>query len=375
MKSIDQALREAGAAAYVIYASSRDADMRYLTGFRTGDPLLYIKKPGEDGTLIVPQMEYDRAVSEASCNVMTRAEAGFFDIFKEEKDYRRATARMVARHAGGDILVPSSFPLGFARSLETCCKVHLDTGTVEKQREIKDEKEIACIQHSQQINEKALALAHDMIRQATVKDGLLYHDNEPLTSDLVRQEMHCFFLRNGMRGEETIVSCGEETSMPHCQGNGILRENEPILIDVFPQDEKTGYFADMTRTVVRGEPEPEIEGIYNIVLEAKEMAKAMVAPGITGAAVHQAVVDLFDESGYKTDTQGFIHSLGHGVGLDIHEGPAVSPSGGPLERGNVITIEPGLYYRGCGGVRLEDMGVVTQKGLLCFTTYRDELRL
>ena len=162
--------------------------------------------------------------------------------------------------------------------------------------------------------------------------------------------------------------------MPHARGTGPLYANQPIVMDVFPRSELTGYFADMTRTVSKGAPSDEIIRMYDAVQKAKELAASMIHPGITGAEVYTAVVEFFQAEGYETaGSSGFTHSLGHGVGLEIHEAPSLSPSGSELKVGQVITLEPGLYYQGIGGVRLEDMGVVTRDGFDSFTCFEEKL--
>jgi Xaa-Pro aminopeptidase len=142
---------------------------------------------------------------------------------------------------------------------------------------------------------------------------------------------------------------------------------------MFPQDETTGYFSDMTRTVSKGDPTPEIIDMYDAVREAQQVGIDKVHAGVSGSDVHQAVVEFFKERGYESTTKGFVHNLGHGVGLQVHEAPSLGPSGKALVSGNVITLEPGLYYPGRGGVRLEDIGMVTAKGFNRFTTLRAEL--
>ena len=161
--------------------------------------------------------------------------------------------------------------------------------------------------------------------------------------------------------------------MPHITGTGPLKADEPIVIDLFPCEEKTGYYADMTRTVVKGEPTPEIRDMYTALREAKQLGIAQVKAGVSGAAVYHVVVDYFKERGYESDTRGFVHNLGHGVGLQVHEQPTVGPAGKELKAGSVITIEPGLYYPGIGGVRLEDIGEVTTKGFSNFTKFPEDL--
>ena len=375
MEALDRAIGQADAAGYVMYASSQDADMRYLTRFRVGDPVVFFKKPGRPGTIIVPQMEYDRAVAESSCAVMTRGDAGFFEILEEEPDRGAALALMIARQMGGDMLVPPNFPLSLARRLEEHAAVRIDAGTVAALRAVKTSQELAAIRKTQRINEEALALALTCIRKASIRNGVLMQEGKPLTSEDLRRTLHIFFLERGYTAADTIISCGEETAMPHRTGSGPLMANQPIVIDIFPRHEESGYYADMTRTVVRGEADPAIVDLYDAVAEAQALGKSLIRPGVPGKDVHQAVVDYFADRGYATEKEGFIHSLGHGVGLEIHEQPSLGPAGEDLAAGHVVTVEPGLYYAHIGGVRLEDMGVVTQQGFDCFTKYPQELEI
>ncbi|MFA5268299.1 MAG: Xaa-Pro peptidase family protein [Methanoregula sp.] len=374
MDPLSEAVRKSGTDAYVVYANSRDADMRYLTRFTTSDPFVYFRKPGEKGTIIISQMEVGRASREGITAVMTRAEAGLPEIMKKEKDPYLATARMIAGQAGKKILVPPNFPVALANALEEFCSVTVDKGTVLSMRAKKTSTEITCMQTVQKITQTAMGHAATLLRRAVVKKGILHLDGKPLTSEQIKNTMHCFLLEHGCSAEDTIVSCGEETAIPHMTGTGPLRADEPIVIDLFPLHEKSGYYADMTRTFVKGEPSQEILEMYTALREAKQLAISRVKSGVSGADLYQIVVDYFKEQGYDSDTRGFVHNLGHGVGLQIHELPTVGPSGNqPLEAGNVITIEPGLYYPGIGGVRLEDIGAVTKKGFDNFTVFPEDL--
>jgi len=375
MESLDDALASAGAAAYVAFGSSVDADMRYLTRFRTSDPVPFVKIRGEKGKIIVSQMEFERAVRESSAVPVTRAQAGLTEILKEEKNRWRAYARMISGLAKGDVLVPPQFPAALARELEAFGKVIVDDDTVLKARAVKSEEEIAAIAQVQEATDAAMAGAIDSIRRAKVKKGVLYRGRAPLTSEILQREVAVTLLGRGCRAVDTIISCGEDSAIPHVRGSGPLREGASIILDLFPQDEETGYTADMSRTVVKGEPSPEIEEMFGAVLGAQSHAMTLVRPGVTGAAVHQAVVDYLKERGFESNTKGFIHNLGHGVGLEVHELPTLGPAGGELAAGNVITLEPGLYYPGTGGVRLEDMGVVTPGGFRDLTKLPKELRV
>jgi Xaa-Pro aminopeptidase len=375
MDALDRAIEQAEVAGYVCYASSQDADMRYLTRFRVGDPVVVFKKPGHPATIIVPQMEYDRAVAESSCAVMTRGDAGFFEIIEEEPDRGKALALMIARQVDGDMLVPPNFPLSLARKLEEHAAVRIDDGTVANMRAKKTPAELDAIRETQRVNEAALDLALTYLRKAPVENGVLMWEGDPLTSEILRRKIHVFFLERGYTAHDTIISCGEETAMPHRTGSGPLMADQPIVIDIFPRNEENGYYADMTRTVVKGEADPAIADLYDAVAGAQALGKSLIRPGVAGKDVHQAVVDYFTDRGYATEKEGFVHSLGHGVGLEIHEQPSLGPAGEDLAADHVVTVEPGLYYARIGGVRLEDMGVVTQQGFDCFTKYPQELEI
>ncbi|MDD2472999.1 MAG: M24 family metallopeptidase, partial [Methanoculleus sp.] len=320
MNGLDSAIRDAGAAAYAAYGASVDANVRYLTRFRTSDPVVYMQKSGERGMIVVPQMEHERAVRESTAAVVTRADAGYLEYIKAGESRWRATAHMIADLAGGPVLVPATFPLALARELESFHPVFVDAAnTVEGMRAVKTPEEIERIRSVQRVTEAALDRGLSLIRASIPRGGLLRRDGAPLTAEAVRTEMHTFLLAHGCRGVDTIVSCGLDTALPHNAGAGPLREDEPIVIDIYPQHEQTGYYADMTRTVVKGEPSPEIREMYEAVRDAKTLGISMIRAGATGADLYQAVVEFFCDRGYESDTRGFIHSLGHGVGLEIHE--------------------------------------------------------
>jgi Xaa-Pro aminopeptidase len=373
MDSLSNAIRKSGADAYVIYASSRDTDMKYLTHFTSSDPFVFLKKPGQPGVIIVSQMETGRASREAITTVMTRTQAKLPEIMKTEKDPYRATAKMIAGQVGRKILVPPNFPIALANAMSEYCSIVVDGGTIQSMRAKKSKIELAHMKKVQKVTEKAMHCAISLIRGSSVKKGILYIDQKPLTSEQVKFAMSRLLLEHGCSAVDTIVSCGEDTAIPHMSGSGALKSDEPIVIDLFPVDERSGYYADMTRTVVKGEPSNDIREMYGALREAKQLGTSRVKAGVSGADIHLAVVDFFNERGYGTDTRGFIHNLGHGVGLQVHELPTIGPAGKALETGNVITIEPGLYYPGIGGVRLEDIGAVTTRGFNNFTTFSEEL--
>ena len=188
-------------------------------------------------------------------------------------------------------------------------------------------------------------------------------------------------LREGCALDETIVACGADGADPHDRGSGPLDAEESIVVDIFPRDKETGYHADMTRTFLKGEASEELRERYEITREAHGAALDAVEAGATGADVHDAVCDVYEEAGYATlrddpsTETGFIHGTGHGIGLDVHELPRLNPTGGELEAGQVITIEPGLYDPDVGGIRIEDLVVVTEDGYENLTDYPKGLEL
>jgi Xaa-Pro aminopeptidase len=373
MDALDYAIIKSGADAYVLYASSDEADMRYLSGFKTSDPFVYFKKPNHRGIIIVSQMEHARAVSESHAAVMTKAQAGLVEILKTEKDPWKATAKMITNQVQGRILVPPKFPLALARALQDSVDLIVDTTCLESMRAVKNRAQIAAIKNVQRVTESALDLGISLIRRSTERKGILFAGGKPLTSERVKFAINNHLMDHGCIAKDSIVSCGEDTAIPHCLGSGALKAHQPIVLDIFPKDERSGYFSDMTRTVSKGKPGAKVLDMYAVVCDAQTLAIRQVREGVSGAEVHQTVVDFFRDHGYDNTTTGFVHSLGHGIGLEVHEPPALGPSGKGLVAGNVITIEPGLYYPGVGGVRLEDIGAVTKKGFSRFTKFPRDL--
>lgn len=369
MDALEEAILRSGAAAYVAYGSSQDADMRYITRFSTTDPIVYIRKRGQGGVVVVSQMEYERAKRESAAAVMSRAEAGLFELMKEEHDRWRALARMIAGLVQGKVLVPPHFPYALARELAALGEIGIEGTALAGMRAQKSPWEIERIRHVQAATEEAMDRGIAMIRKARVKGELLYRGAVPLTSEMVRAAMHQLLLKRGCIPTDTIVACGEESALPHLRGQGALKANEPIVIDIFPRDEHTGYYSDMTRTVCRGEPSADVLDMFRAVRDAQVLAAERIRPGVSGEEVYRVVVDFFGEQGYGTGSQGFMHNLGHGVGLEVHEAPSLGPSGEMLAAGHVVTNEPGLYFAGTGGVRLENIGVIEPGGFNTLTRY------
>ncbi|MXV62354.1 M24 family metallopeptidase [Natronorubrum sp. JWXQ-INN-674] len=381
LSSLREHLDTDGHDGYLIDDDASDSDQRYVSGFTAPDP--YQTLVTREGIhLLVSGLEYGRASKEASADSVTRRSTYDYQQLVAEHGSYEAKSRMLAAflddHDVDSLAVPRNFPTGTADGLrDQGVSVTVESeGIIEEIRATKTDWEIDQIRASQRANEAALATAEELIATAEIEDGVLVRDGEPLTSERVKEEIEVTLLRHGCSLDDTIVACGADGADPHDRGSGPLAADELIVIDIFPRDKETGYFADMTRTFARGDPGEEARRRYDVTREAYEAALEAVEAGVTGADVHDVACDIIEEAGYETLRSdpsagtGFIHSTGHGVGLDIHEQPSVSPAGGELEAGHVISIEPGIYDPDVGGVRIEDLVVVTEDGYENLTDYR-----
>lgn len=368
--------------AFLMIGNSNNADIYYSTYFLAGDPFSYIQTKQGQEILIVSTMELNRARMESRvADVHTMQEYGYLEKLKERKDgelaYSDCLAAMLQQKGVRHIMVPHDFPLFTAQTLkELGFSVIPAKSPFKEMRKRKASEEIEKIKASQQACEKAMETAIGLIADASVKNGVLYSGEEALTSEAIRVAIEHTLLDHGCEAESTIVACGLKSSNPHWEGEGEINANQPIVIDIFPRSKRSRYFADMTRTVLKGEASKELMDMYEAVHAAQEAAFGVLKPGALYSAVHNAVCDEFEKRGYdtirKNSEVGFIHSTGHGVGLDIHEQPSVAMQDGEVEVGHVVTIEPGLYYPELGGIRLEDMVVITEDGFENLTKMEKE---
>jgi Xaa-Pro aminopeptidase len=385
LSALDVALDEHGVDGYLIDADSTDSDQYYLSGFDAPDPFVTLYD-GQVRLLFARSLEYGRAIKESRAETVERYVD--FDHQKKIEEYgsRDAAEHVLAAfldsHGVDAVAVPPRFPLRTADGLRRHgVTVEPDAdGTVTEIRATKTDEEIEHIRAAQRANEAAMDRAEQLVAGASVdEDGHLRFDGAVLTSEYIKEEIEITLLRHGCALDETIVACGTDAADPHDRGSGPLIAGEPIIVDIFPRDKSTKYHADMTRTFCHGEPTEAVREWYDLTAKAKRAALDAVEPGVTGAAVHDAVCEVYEDAGLptlrsdeRTET-GFIHSTGHGVGLDVHELPRVSSGGGELQPGHIITIEPGLYDPDVGGVRIEDIVAVTDNGHENLTDYAERL--
>jgi len=314
-------------------------------------------------------MEKGRAEkqSKPGTNVFTPSELGLRG--KKTMKIRNQMLALMKMAQIDRMEVPTDFPAGLYEELKKGGgNISLHKKSVCPERIKKSPAEVRCIRDSQRAAAASMKAAISLIASAkTGPQKQLTVGSEPLTSERVRRLIHKILIDHDCAGVETIVAGGDQGTDPHERGAGPLYGGQSIIIDIFPKSEKTGYWGDMTRTVCRGPASPELKNLYNAVKAAQAAGLRAVKPGICADEVHAAAKTVFEKRGYETKQVdgrhvGFIHGTGHGVGLDIHEFPRVSGSGEILAAGNIITVEPGLYYPGLGGVRIEDTVVVTEKG-------------
>jgi Xaa-Pro aminopeptidase len=270
--------------------------------------------------------------------------------------------------------VPSRFPAGpLDRVRADGVDLVVDQEHFDERRRVKTKAQLAGLRRAQKAADAAMATVAALLAQAENGDGVLWLDGGPLTVERIKADVSGVFVSyRCTAAEDFVVAPGAQGAVGHEMGHGPIRVGETIVVDVWPRDDESGCFADMTRTFVVGEPGDEVREWHRLVREALTVTTAMVRPGADCHALFAASCDVFEAAGQPTQRtkedgvtlrDGFFHALGHGVGLEVHEQPLLGRlHSGALVAGDVITLEPGLYRAGVGGVRLEDLVLVTDDG-------------
>lgn len=284
--------------------------------------------------------------------------------------------RGLRRFGVEDVIVPGNFSLIVADHLrENGVSVRIGVEEWKERRRRKTPWELEGIERAQRAADTAMLTAARMLRDAEpTGQGTLRFEGEILTSELIREAMMPELSSQGAQTEEILVQSGDACLDAHDIGTGPIRPNESVIIDCFPRDLRTGVYSDMTRTYVPGQPSEELVRLHKACRTALDVAFEAIRPGAED--MHKRVSDFFKEEGFPTELHnesdtplkdGYYHSLGHGVGLEVHERPWLGQRSEPLVEGDVVAIEPGLYFKGIGGVRLEDTVLVTEEGAAHFT--------
>ncbi len=371
----------------VIYGDTiRSPELRHEVPLAVPDPFLYLERNGRR-VVAVHSLEVPRLRTLGSFEILPTAKLGEDELIAAGKGEREITLELAlraCREVGVErAAVPPSFPVEHADHLRANgIELTVDSDLFDNRRRSKNETELRGIRNAQKACEAGLDEAREILRRAEQDDAGLEIDGEPLTCERLKQLIETVFTRFEVEGGDMIVAHGEQTAVGHNFGSGQIRAGEPIVFDLYPKDKQTGCYADMTRTYVVGDPPEELRRWHGLVKEALDRATAEVRPGENGRRLYELVCDLFHAAGYKTGLhkepgevleEGFFHGLGHGVGLEVHELPAMSRVGHDLVPGDVITVEPGLYRPGFGGLRLEDLVLVTDDGYEVITDYPYDL--
>jgi Xaa-Pro aminopeptidase len=367
----------------VIFASSeQSADMLYATKFAVPDAFLFLLQNGKK-TILLSDLEVDRGRKEARVDevvALSSIEGDLEKRLKSKPPIEKTIAHFLRKRRVRRAAVPYSFPIGLATELakEGVLVVPV-AGLFWSEREFKTPEELKLIQLAIRITEIGLARGLEVLQAAEIRSGkALVWAGKPLTSERLRAEIDTAILRAGGLPANTIVAGGDQACDPHDRGSGPLKANSLIILDVFPKHAESGYYGDLTRTVVKGQASEAQRKLWYTVLEAQKFSLRKIRAGGSGAELQQAVSELFQERGYPAEIRngrwvGFFHGLGHAFGLDIHEQPRIAKA--EFKPGQVLTVEPGLYIPGIGGARIEDDGVVTENGFKVLSRFPKELEL
>lgn len=351
---------------------TRGPDIRRRTGLTAPDRFAYLRTADGEDTVFFDAREYDvqrRRLEEQGSSVRIERLEPYLTEARSMKDSgfsaEERTLLCVLRAKGVDVVrVSPEFGHGLAMALrEGGIAVELHDFSAEGR--VKTEAQIALMADAQRVTEGAYDLAVAVLRESVIADDRLLYRGETLTSEKLRAMLMMYFLERGYSCPEgMVVASGEQTACPHDDGSGPIRPNAFIILDIFPRCDATGYYADMTRTFVKGEAAPEMLRLYDAVRGVQEAMLAFAQAGIGCDAVYEATVAAFAARGFETSAErGFMHRTGHGLGLSVHEWPSLGTGfPQPLAAGMAVTVEPGLYYPGLGGARIEDVIVFHHDG-------------
>ncbi len=377
------------APAPLLYASTdRSADMLYFGGFDVPDPFIAFATGGKK-IAVLSALEFGRAKRSSGFDRvlplepwLQKAQAAFPHV-KPRAGTAEVIALLARAHGLRGFAVPEDFPAGLLDRLRRHgLKITVTPGAFFPEREFKTAAESAAIREGNRCSAIGIAAAREVLRASKIRGHRLWHRSEVLTSEKLKVAIEIACLEAGAVSLNTIAAGGDQACDPHERGSGPLRPHELIIVDVFPRVTATGYHGDMTRTFLRGRASDAQRALVAAVRDAQLAALGKIRAGVNGRDVHAACVEVFTQRGYPTKrtprgSVGFFHGTGHGLGLDIHEPPRMSGAVDyALKKGSVVTVEPGLYYPGLGGCRIEDVVQVTARKprMLSDFDYEWELR-
>jgi Xaa-Pro aminopeptidase len=358
--------------ALLLYAdSAHNADALYFGRVHVPDPFIAIGH-NKKKIAVINALEFGRVKKESAFDTVLPLEK-YLSAAREKAPGQKVGAAEVIALVGRELgiktfVIPDDFPAGLANRLTGLgVRLELADGPVLPKREIKTPDEAAAIREGNRCSALGIGAAESVLRASKIVSGKLHYRGAPLTAERLKFSIETACLEAGALSIDTIAAGGDQACDPHHRGSGPLRANELIIVDVFPRVQATGYHGDMTRTFLKGRASDAQRALVATVREAQKSALKKIRAGVNGRAVHQQCLDVFKKRGYETKNTesgsiGFFHGTGHGLGLAVHEAPRVSAVDYKLKAGSVVTVEPGLYYPGLGGCRIEDVVQVTSTG-------------
>ena len=366
----------------IVADSERDADMLYATRMFVPDPFIFLEQNGKR-TVVLSDLEIDRGRKQAQADEilpLSQFEREVQGKSPKAPPFEKILSHFLRKRGVRSAIVPASFPLGYAEELaRNDIRLQTTNGLFWPEREAKTEDELRLMRRACSITEAGMSRAMEVLAACKGRrNKRLDWFGQVLTSEILRAEIDSAVLRSGGLPANTIVAGGDQACDPHERGSGPLYADSLIIIDIFPRDAKSGYYGDMTRTVVRGRASDAQRRLWETVREGQALALKKMKPGVDGLKLHNEIKQLFTDRGFPTELRdgrqvGFFHGTGHGLGLEIHEFPRFQKT--VLKKGQVLTVEPGLYYPGLGGVRIEDVAALTDTGIRILSRFEKRLEI
>lgn len=370
-------------AKFIYDLAEKNADLYYATKFAAPDPFIFLENKGKK-FLILSDLEIDRGKKEADVDKVLSLPVYTKRAEKKNKKFTIIDVlhEIFSEQGIKKLTVPGNMPFNLVDGLRRRgYKIEAGPAPFYPERFVKSPEERKIIERTQHLVFQAIRLARNVLAASRIKGNRLIYRGKPLTSEWLRQMINIFLLEHDHIGADTIVAGGMDAIDPHEVGSGPLKPHQSIIVDVFPRSMKTMYYADATRTFCKGRAPDALKKLYATVKEGQALGLSKVRAGINGRTIHESILRFFADKGYKTGEvngrkQGFIHTTGHSIGLEIHEEPGrIGPRDFMLKKGYIMSVEPGLYYASIGGVRIEDPVYITNQGCEILSHYPKQFEI